>query len=247
MIKIAQISDCHIFSDSDKCGYLQINPYQSLRLVLQHIKQQQPDLLIVTGDISGDASGESYQHFQTLLKQANLSCELYLLPGNHDDPSLMQACFPAHQLWINLPHIALGSRWHLHLLSTHDEITKGQLEKSSLINLNTYLTEHAEGFHLMAAHHHPIATGGWMDQHEWKNRDEFNALINQHANVKGVIYGHIHQANQKQVNECLYMSCPATCWQFDSQPEFSLGQPIAGYRMLTLLDSGKIESSTYYL
>ncbi|MFT4746161.1 MAG: Icc protein, partial [Congregibacter sp.] len=84
-MNIIQISDCHLFSDTQKTGYNSINPYQSLQHILAEVKFHQPDVLLVTGDISGDGSGQSYQHFSKLLCETKIKCRIGIIPGNHDN------------------------------------------------------------------------------------------------------------------------------------------------------------------
>ncbi len=247
MIDLVQITDCHVFADHSKLGYNQVNPYLSLQRIIAQVEQLQPDVLVITGDISGDGSQQSYQLVAKLLKQVNLSTKIYLIPGNHDNLAYMQDSFPTQYLWLNQAHIDLGQSWHLHLLNTHHQATIGQVSQQSLQSLQQYLSTHAEQFHLLAAHHHPIESGGWMDQHEWTNRDQLTALVTQHQCVKGMIYGHIHQPQATQHKHCLYMACPATCWQFANQAQFALNDKPPGYRHLTLLENGGIQTSVIYL
>ena len=83
MITLIQLSDCHLLKGKDKTGYAGIAPYDSLARVLSDIQnyivqevasepQQRAKhqvVVLVTGDISGDNSPESYQHFIALMEQ----------------------------------------------------------------------------------------------------------------------------------------------------------------------------------
>ena len=101
MITLIQLSDCHLLKDKDKTGYAGIAPYDSLARVLSDIQnyivqevasepQQRAKyqlVVLVTGDISGDNSPESYQHFIALMEQhiEPAGIEWFVLAGNHDN------------------------------------------------------------------------------------------------------------------------------------------------------------------
>ena len=87
---IIQITDCHLFSEVQKIGYNNINPYQSLQHILSEVTLRRPNVLLVTGDISGDGSGQSYQHFSRLLDETGINCQIGIIPGNHDNQAQMK-------------------------------------------------------------------------------------------------------------------------------------------------------------
>jgi Icc protein len=247
VLKIIQITDCHLFCDLNKVGYNKINPAHSLEQILNEVSSEQPDKVIATGDISGDGSVQSYQHFNRLIEAAGLEHKLLVIPGNHDNQTAMQSIFCAQQLWSNTPHVILNNQWHLHLVDTQYQQTIGRLTQENLNALEQLLQQHRQNFHMIAAHHHPIPCGGWMDKHEWQNRQAFRSLVDQHPAVKAVIYGHIHMHVQQQQQQCLYMACPSTCWQFSNSEAFSFNDLQPGYRIINLAEDGQIHTSVQRL
>lgn len=246
-MKIVQISDCHLFADSSKIGYNNINPFRSLEQILAQCKVQRPDVLLVTGDISGDGSGQSYQHFSHLIQAAQIGCRIGIIPGNHDNQQQLAANIIEQYLWLHHPRLVLPNQWHIHLLDTQYHQTIGQISENHLTSLTGYVQQHANEYHLLAAHHHPIPCGGWMDKHEWTNRQDFNAVVANHQSIKGVIYGHIHTAIDQQVDQCLYMACPSTCWQFANQESFATTDIKPGFRVINLQENGQITTSIHRL
>ncbi|MFT6342988.1 MAG: Icc protein [Paraglaciecola sp.] len=246
-MNIIQITDCHLFSEIQKNGYNNINPYQSLQHILAEVTLRQPDVLLVTGDISGDGSGQSYQHFSKLLYETGINCRIGIIPGNHDNQAQMKSHIDSDYLWINKHRLILPNRWHIHLLDTQYQYAMGQISESNLASLTEYLSLHCNDYHLLAAHHHPIPCDGWMDKHEWTNRQEFNAVVAANPSIKGVVYGHIHMAIEQQKDQCLYMACPSTCWQFATESSFATSDLLPGYRVLKLLDNGQIVTSIHRL
>jgi Icc protein len=246
-MKIAQITDCHLFADSNKVGYKQINPFTSLRLILKEVALHRPDMLLVTGDLTTDGTAQSYRHFSTLLQQTKMSCAYYILPGNHDNQQQLQETFPASQLWQTDVEPFLDSPWLVHLLNTQGKGNQGHLSANDLAQLEKKLVENNDRFHLLAVHHHPLPCGGWMDKHQWQNRDEFNQLVARHESVKTIIYGHIHMDIQQQQHGSLYLACPSTCWQWQNSENFGLSPLMPGYRMLNLHHDGQITTTVHRL
>ena len=127
-MKIVQISDCHLFADRDKIGYNNINPRLSLKHILTEVHLQQPDVLLITGDISADGSGQSYQHFYNLLREAKIDCRVGIIPGNHDNQTQLLANLPAQYLWLNNPQLVLMDV-HNHLVILHHFHLLGKYEQ----------------------------------------------------------------------------------------------------------------------
>ncbi len=246
-MKIIQISDCHLFADTHKISYNNINPLRSLECILAEVKVHRPDVLLVTGDISGDGSGQSYQHFSSVVDKAKINCRVGIIPGNHDNQAQLTANVLAEYLWLNNPQLILPNQWHIHLLDTQYQHTIGQISEDSLTSLAEYLSLHSNDYHLLATHHHPIPCGGWMDKHEWTNRQRFNAVVTEYQSIKGVVYGHLHMAIEQQKNQCLYMACPSTCWQFANKESFATTDLMPGYRVINLLKNGQITTSVHRL
>ena len=242
MYKVAQLTDCHLFADRNKTSYSNINPFDSLKEVLKHVNQHCPHLVLVTGDISGDHSLQSYQHFLDLWNASACEAQLAVIPGNHDDPQVMEDLFGQRVLSEN-PAISCPG-WQIHGLNSHYRGTLGRVSAHGLEQLALVVQYAPDLNHLVAVHHHSIATGGWMDKHEWLNAGEFNELVKQYPQIKMVINGHVHMETDDRVNECRFMSCPSTCWQFANTNEFAVSELKPGFRIIELGKDGQLDSHT---
>ncbi len=89
-LKLIQISDCHVSAERG-ADYRGQNADRNLDSVLQAARAWDPDLVLVTGDVSEDASTTSYA--RVAVKLGTLGSPLLVLPGNHDDPSVMRRHF----------------------------------------------------------------------------------------------------------------------------------------------------------
>ena len=239
-LTIVHLSDCHLFANTQQCGHGAINPYISLQSVLHNIALLQADLVIASGDISGDESVLSYQHFQQLWQQSGIGAPLMVLPGNHDNEDLL-ADLPSNQH--NWPSsLSLAPHWQVHGLNSKATGTQGSVSEQQLSILAEQLKARPEAYHLIAVHHHPIACGGWMDAHSWIDRQRFVDLVARHPQIKGVVYGHIHHASEHLQQHCRFLSVPSTCWQWANQAEFGCSDELPGYRVLTLHPDGQLSS-----
>lgn len=184
-MRLVQITDCHLHADPlarSRAGF----PLRQLQAVVAHARRQRPDVLLVSGDISQDATPASYQH--ALAAFAELDCPWYWLPGNHDHPQHMADARPL------LDQVDLGE-WRLLLLNTQVEGQPyGEVGEHQCQWLAEQLADDPRPT-LIAMHHQPLPVGAeWMDAIGLQDRERLWASLEGHAQVKAVLCGHIHQA-----------------------------------------------------
>jgi Icc protein len=241
-MRILQISDCHIFSDISKCGYQQINPYHSLQKVLIEVSNYKPDMLLITGDVSGDGSEQSYQHFKSLLSKCDIQVPWIVLAGNHDAPEILKKQFHANNLGLSRSIPLVNLNWQCHFVNSHYQGTLGLVAQTDLDELAQRLMGARDDNHIVFVHHHPIQTGSWMDKHEFVNRQQFVEVLESHAQVKAVAFGHVHQAIDKMQNSIRYLGCPSTCWQWANKESFAVANETAGFRVIDLAADGQLNT-----
>lgn len=243
-MRILQITDTHLFAESNK-QLLGINTQHSLLAVLRQVKQEshQPDVVLLTGDLSQDCSAKSYK---TLAKhiQATFKCPVYWIPGNHDDPKTMASVFAKTKL--NNDKVIRTDHWQIILLNSHSPgNVYGFLTKKELAWLDRCLKEYPKLYTLVTLHHHPIPVkSNWVDHLGLKNADVFLKIIDPHKQIRCVLWGHIHQKFETQRRGKVFMSTPSTCIQFKpNQDGFALdAKGMPGYRWITLKNDGTIKT-----
>ena len=200
-----------------------------------------PDLALLTGDLVQDATPKTYDRLAKVL--APLPCPAYCLPGNHDEPRLMAERLGAAGIH-SRDCIEAGDWRILCLDSTITRSPGGRLATAELEKLHRRLAEDSETPVLIALHHHPIPShSAWMDTMQLENAEAFFATLERHPCVRGVIFGHVHQAMDSTLNGLRLLGTPSTCFQFKPlQTEFSLDAVPAGYRWIELGDGGRIDS-----
>ncbi len=248
-LNLLQITDCHLTKepDSDLLGVVTRDSLAAvITLVEENIQNrvhQQPDFLIASGDIAQDASVEAYHYFKT--QMAPLCAHAGWFSGNHDDTAVLTK---ALQGCSELDRVYRFEHWQLILLdSSVRGKVHGFLAQSELDLLERSLAERPDLHTLVCLHHHPVDINSkWLDNIGLKNRDAFFAVLDRFENVKGVLWGHIHQEWQSERNGLSLMATPSTCIQFLPRSEgFAVDNIAPGYRWLSLHADGKIESQIY--
>ena len=237
-----QFTDPHFLAEP--CGRLKdVHTRESFARVLDAAlaAEARPDGILLTGDVTQDGSREGYVAIRALLEATGL--EIWSLSGNHDDPDNMAEILSGGAFHYCEP-IRAGS-WLLPMLSTWDgDRGGGRISDDDLAGLDRLLAEDPLPHALVCLHHQPDPMGcAWLDGVALDNRADFMAVIERHEKVRGLLWGHVHQARDDQAGRLRLLSTPSTCFQFvPHQDEFGLDSQPPGYRRLRLFEDGRIES-----
>lgn len=246
--RILHLTDTHLHADP-AFMHMGVNTRQSLLDVLDHVRHSshQADLILITGDLTHDETAAGYQQLRSILD--SLSPPIYVLPGNHDEPGLLAE----HLLTSNISNQTriAHENWQIIMLDSSRRGSEcGELAASQLELLNDALTQHPHLDTLVCMHHQPIPVGSrWLDTMQISNNDAFMRVIQPHPQLRGVLWGHIHQAFIHQQDSVHWIATPATCRQFlPGSRDFAIdASKGAGYRWLELRDKGSIHSDLVWL
>ena len=241
-LTIAQVTDIHLFKDGNQ-KLLGLPTAQSFQAVIERLQtlRPQPDLLLLTGDLSQDGTLESYGRVQNLLNP--LEMPTYWLPGNHDRLSAMQQVL--NRAPVSLKKSFQKGGWHFVLInSSVPGYVHGHLSSDTLDWLNFRLRLVGNQPTLVALHHPPFAVNSdWLDTSTLQNPEKLFAVLDRHPQVKLVLFGHIHQEFNHQRHGVYYLGTPSTCIQFKPQSSnFSLDNVEPGFRLLNLYSDGNWET-----
>ncbi len=240
LIRILHITDFHLRSDPGET-LLGVNTQQSFEATLAAALAENltPDLALLTGDLAQDATRNTYERLKGRLTA--LPCPAYCLPGNHDDPVLMNSHL-AHSPIFCQSHIRL-KHWQIICLdSTIPHSPYGRLADDQRVLLEQWLKEYPDYFALVALHHHPVPSGSaWMDTMQLENSEAFLELLGNYPKARGVVFGHIHQTLETEYRGLRLLGSPSTCFQFKPhQAQFALDAIPPGYRWIELHADGRI-------
>ena len=242
IINIIQITDLHLFADRNKKAN-NINTFQSAQSVFEAISSNEVDfnMLILSGDLSGDESYESYENLKYLLR--NFKCPIYLMSGNHDSPQKIKSICDGTNLK-SQNYKSIGE-WGIFMFNTKkDNSPNGILHQNELDYFDKVINDNENNFLLAMLHHHPILIGSdSMDKMIIENSNELLSRIN-YNKIKGVGWGHIHNEMSVDYNGARLFSTPSTCYQAKPKSKnFIIDHSQSpGYRVIRLQDGGVIDT-----
>jgi Icc protein len=240
-LRLLQFSDPHLFADRD--GELKgIRTYDSLQQVLAHARAHHwsAEALLLTGDLVHDQPG-GYEHIRDVF--GALGKPVYCLPGNHDEPTLLDAA-------LRQPPFQVGGYVDLHnwRIVMLDSVVPGQahgnLSAAELARLEAALAGAGPRHVLICIHHHPVQLASrWLDEVRLLNAAEMFAITDRNANVRAIAWGHVHQTFDARRKGVRLLAVPSTCAQFKPYSEtFALDASAPGYRRLSLHADGSIDT-----
>ncbi len=224
---------------------LGVNTRDSLDAViaLAHRESPSPDLILATGDIAQDGSEAAYQAFAHRLESFN--CPTAWLPGNHDDVDVLNSVIQGTES--ALRQRVMGG-WHfIQLDSSVRGKVHGELTENELAFLTSALTGEPDLPTVILLHHHPVDIGcGWMAEIGLRNRQAFWQVVDRFAQVKIVLWGHIHQEYEGLRKDVRLLATPSTCIQFErGSRQFSVEALAPGYRWFNFFPSGEFETGIH--
>lgn len=243
-LRVLHITDTHLFA-TPHARHHGLDTEASLEGVLGAAAALTWDLVLVTGDLVHDGSHPGYRRLADHLD--GLGVPALCIPGNHDDPTALARALPRGAVAWRGRHEA--APWTILMLDSHlPGAVGGELGEAELQRLRTALTL-GEGPVLIALHHPPVAVGSsWMDADGLRDAGAFWGVVDESRRVRGVLWGHIHQAFDTTRGETRLMASPSTGLQFTPHsPEFALDPRPPGYRRLLLGADGIIDSEVLRL
>lgn len=242
-LKLLQISDSHLHATTDS-RMRGVNTYDTFMAVLRAASSDgrwPADGILVSGDVVQDESRAGYERFRKELEPFGVP--VFCLPGNHDDPKLMDEILA--QAPFQFCGTARLGRWSLVLLNTFlTGEDAGGLGERRLDALSAALKEHKTQYVLVCMHHQPLNMGStWLDGVGLRDAHRFLEIVDGAENVRGVLWGHVHQASDRWRGDVRFMSAPSTCSQFMPGTDFfAIDNRPPGMRWLDLHPDGRIDT-----
>jgi len=205
-----------------------------------------PDAIVATGDLVQDETRAGYEAFRAVLEKYDVP--VYCVPGNHDAPGIMADVLgtPPFYFCGTVRH-GIWSLIMLNSFAAGDD--GGRLDDAELERLQQSLAQDSSLHTLICVHHHPIAMGSqWLDGIGLRNADTFFEILDRFSQIRGVLWGHVHQTSDRHHKGIRLMSSPSTCAQFlPNSDDFALDVRSPGFRWLDLNDNGRIDTEVVWL
>jgi Icc protein len=238
-LALVQITDTHLFGDpSARLRGVASLPALRATLELARTDIAQSDAILLTGDlVQDDAAG--YAHIRDVF--APLGRPVLTIAGNHDLKAPLRAALASAPFQIDGHHDR--GAWRVVMLDSAVEgRAAGELAAAELQRLETALAEAGDRHVLICLHHHPVSLDSrWLDQVALQNARDFFGVVDRHRAVRGILFGHVHQAHDSLRGEVRVLGTPSTCAQFlPGSDRFQVDPRPPAYRHLVLRANGSI-------
>lgn len=233
---IVQISDTHITGPGLKtCGVAPMA--ENLARCVDSINSlnPKPDLVLLSGDVTNDCTQAQAQQAARLLSK--LECPLYLVPGNHDNRSVLReafdpACCPSNVDGF-ITYVIDGHPLRIIALdSVQQRKPGGRLCASRLAWLRECLTKGGDRPTVIFMHHPPLKLGvPETDADGFVGADLFGDVVADFPNIERILCGHIHLLSHVRWRGTIVTTAPSMGMQLtldltQSKPsEFLLSDP----------------------
>ncbi|HEY4369909.1 MAG TPA: phosphodiesterase [Steroidobacteraceae bacterium] len=245
-VRLIQFTDTHLTGDA-AATVRGMDTLASLRTIVASAAQRfaRPDGVLLTGDLV-DEDPAGYRFIRQVFDASPVP--VLCVPGNHDLPEQMRATLADAPFQVG--GVKRFGRWTIVMLDTWlANSAAGRLGPEQLQQLQATLSADRNQHVLLCMHHHPILMRSqWLDTVGIQDADALLTLIHQHSNVRGVLWGHVHQSLDSFIDGVRFMATPSTCAQFlPESDDFALDSRPPGYRMLELLPDGAIATEVVWL
>ena len=253
---IAQISDIHIAGGGKKT-YGVAPMAENLARCVDHINQLDPlpDIVLVTGDIAKDGLFEEVERAASLLNK--LRIPFYVIPGNHDDRSVLWSVFGEHACPSKsdrfLNYVIEG--YDVRLIgmdSTTSDGPGGEICETRAVWLDERLSEEKTQPTAIFMHHPPVKCGVLeTDVDGFIGADRFGDVVGKYTNIERIICGHIHLPVNVRWRGTVVSTAPSTGMQLvldltlERDSEFVLEAP--GYQLHYWSPEKNLISHTIYV
>jgi Icc protein len=246
MLRLIQFTDPHLYgSETESLRGVQTAPALARTLSYAQTRDWPVDAVLVTGDIVQDDPA-GYPHFRRLFSR--IGVPVLCIPGNHDEPEALRRELDCEPFVVG-GQIDFGP-WRVVLLDTwFAGSAAGRLSAQSLAQLDLALRTAAGRHVLVCLHHHPVSMSShWLDEVGLLNAAEFWQVVDQHQNVRAVVWGHVHQSYDALRGDVRLLATPSTCAQFrPGAAEFALDTLPPAYRTLQLRPDGTLATEVVWV
>lgn len=218
-MRTAIISDIHVLKENRE------EAFQNLEETVSEIKSENPDLVIVLGDMIGgqvttgktaEEEKEGVEELEKVREEIErIDAEKIYLLGNHEQ-DIEKEEFEKVFEQENYGHRKVKEENFIYLDSSAPELSgsRGQVSREQLDFLDEKLGELEETFLVI---HHPIHFRDLSHSYYWDiyperafcgNKKEINNVIEKHGNVKMVFNAHIHDLDLTEFKALKHFTNP---------------------------------------
>ncbi len=246
-LRILHLTDPHLFAD-DAAELRGVVTAASLDRALDDYRGSgwSADRVIVTGDIAQDHSAGAYRRFVDAL--SGLGLPVHCVPGNHDVPDrLREACESAGFYYCAA--VDCGDWLIMGLDSAVEGEVAGAVPADEAGRLRAAVEASDAKHVLVHLHHPPVIVGtAWLDAVGMVDVDGALERLRGVARVRGILFGHVHQAHDSTHNGLRILGTPSTCRQFlPGSEDYAVDDRPPAWRRVELGADGQIETQLVWI
>lgn len=198
-VRIAQISDLH-------CGSLYFLP-DVARTVVDEVNELDPDLCLVTGDITDNGYRREYEMARDLI--GRITCETIVLPGNHDARNVGEVHFEEF-FGRRDSEVAQDGVRLLGIDSSEPDLDGGHVGREKYRALQERFADPDE-FKILALHHHLVPVPGTgRERNVVYDAGDLLRVLSM-TGVDLVFCGHKHVPNVWRLDDMIVVNAGTAC------------------------------------
>ncbi len=221
MKSFVQLTDTHIRAKG-QLAYKRVDTAEFLAKAVSSIESMylKPDAVILTGDLTDFGRVEEYEHLAELLEP--LTMPYYLLPGNHDAPDVMRACFTGHDYLGQAGQpiqytLDIGEIFVVAIDTSVYGQSAGALCQTRLQWLADTLASNPGRPTVIAMHHPPFTT--YIEHMDGigllEGKDAFVEIVSKHSQIERIICGHLHRSIDARIAHTIASTAPSPAHQVE--------------------------------
>lgn len=213
-VRIAQITDMHL-TGREYARTLGAPVWRSFRQALAFVSElgDTVDRLVLTGDLVHQRRAATYRRLRAAV--APWAGKVLLIPGNHDDRSLLIDTFSDRLVPDRATANVVDGVGGLRLVgldSLRPRRAHGRVGAEQLRWLRDVLGDRSTPT-LLFVHHPPVRVGcWWLDKDRLRDADQLADVVR--GRVDAILCGHVHQEFRGSLGGVPVYTCPSTAYQF---------------------------------
>jgi 3',5'-cyclic-AMP phosphodiesterase len=194
---VVQLSDTHLVRDGG--GGEPVDDREGgLAATTDALAGVRPDAVVVTGDITDDASREACVRVRDAARR--LGGALVATAGNHDDPVVVRDVFGPQQT------LAVGS-WRVVLIDT---TVPGRISGAIDVGAAVERLDAVAPAPTLVALHHPSLSASSHELFQLDGAPELRAALLDRPHVRVVVSGHLHESFEQRAGHVRFIGAPST-------------------------------------
>ena len=195
MLKVLQITDCHLVPEGEHLFTL--DPAERLRSAVADINQHHSDafLCVLSGDLANEGDPAAYRLLRSILGE--LEVPYRLMPGNHDDRDRLHEAFPEIETDGNgffQSSLSTPAGTFLFLDTVDAGVHAGAYCEQRCAWLDAALTKAPRSPAFLFMHHPPMDIAmPRLDQYRILDNKAFAETVGKHPSVQHIFFGHVHR------------------------------------------------------